>query len=129
MPEDNVINFAELYANGVANLKTKGEEWLPPVGGYGPTITANRKLLHATFFESKYFDPVEADSSFYFLGKNFSTTIFSTAISRSPYMDDKTLVDIARGIGKAGSFVMHGVGDNADLQAMINTGTPVIKII
>jgi 4-hydroxymandelate oxidase len=127
--EENVTNFAELYAKGIEKLKNAGKEWAPPGGGYGPSILANRKILHSTFFETKYLDPVEVDTSFALFGRNFKTPVFCTAISRSTYMDETTLPEIAKGIANAGAFIMHGVGGNVDLRAMIDAGAPVIKII
>jgi len=44
-------------------------------------------------------------------------------------MDDTSIVEIARGIAKSGSFIMLGIGGSQELQGAIDTGAPVVKII
>ena len=126
---EKLLTVSQIYAKGKENIKSKGAEWTYPGGGFGPSVLANRKYLDSLFFETKYFDPVDVDTNFSVFGLNFKTPVFCSAISRTPYMDDTSIVEIARGIAKSGSFIMLGIGGSQELQGAIDTGAPVVKII
>ncbi len=126
---EKLLTISEIYAKGIANLKARGVEWTRAGGGLSPSIVANRKYLDSLFFVTKYFDPVTADTGLNLFGAKLKTPVFCSALSRTPYMDEKALPEIARGIAEAGSFMMLGIGGSQELQAAIETGAPVVKII
>jgi 4-hydroxymandelate oxidase len=124
------LTVGQIYAKGKENIKNKGAEWSYPGGGYGPSVTANRKYLDSLFFETKFFDPITVDTSFSLFGLTLKTPVFCSAISRPDYIGDANFIsEIAQGIAKSGSFMLLGIGNSQEMQSAIDSGAPVIKII
>ena len=126
---EQLLTISQIYTKGKENIKSKGTEWSYPGGGFGPSVLANRKYLDSLFFETKFFDPVDVDTSFSIFGLRLKTPVFCSAISRTTYMDEMSLSEIARGIAKSGSLIMLGIGGSEELQGAIDTGAPVVKMI
>lgn len=127
---DETLSISEIYARGKENLKKMGVDWsYPPGRRMGPPVRANRKYLDSLFFETKYFNPVEVDTSLTLFGVKLKTPAFCSAISRLPYMSETGIADVARGVAGAGSFFMLGIGSSAELQGAIETGAPVVQIV
>jgi 4-hydroxymandelate oxidase len=57
------------------------------------------------------------------------TPAFCTALSKPPYLSDADMLEIVKGVGKAGSLMMLGIGGSEFLQLAIDTGTPVVKMV
>lgn len=124
------LTIPEIYAKGKENLKKTGFDWVyPPGRKLGPSIKANRKYLDSLFFEPKFFDPVDVDTSFTIFGVKLRTPVFCAAITRQSYMSETSLAEIARGVADAGSLIMLGIGGSPDLQSAIDTGAPVVKVV
>lgn len=127
--KDKQLTIPQIYAKGAENLKEKGVSGYLAGGKMGPAVKANRKYLDSLFFEPRFFDPVDVDTSLTLLGRKLAAPVFCSAISKTPYMSETGIVEIARGIASAGSSIMLGIGGSADLQNVIDTGAPVIKIV
>ncbi len=124
------LTISQIYAKGKENLKKRGVDWVYPAGHrIGPTVSANRKYLDSLFFETKFFDPVDVDTSFTIFGTKLRTPVFCSAISRQEYMSETGMADIARGISNAGALMMLGIGGSPELQSAIDTGAPVVKVV
>ncbi len=127
---ENLLTVSQIYAKGKENLKKKGVDWVyPPGGRVGPPVSANRKYLDSLFVETKFFDPVEVDTSFAIFGVKLKTPVFCSAISRLDYMTETSIAEIAKGIAKAGSLIILGIGGSPELQSAIDTGAPVVKMV
>ncbi|MBA7603482.1 4-hydroxymandelate oxidase [subsurface metagenome] len=124
------LTIPEIYVKGKENLKRAGVDWVyPPGRKLGPSVRANRQYLDSLFFEPKFLDPVEVDTSFTIFGIKLKTPVFCSAITRQPYMSETSLAEIARGVADAGSLIMLGIGGSPDLQSAIDTGAPVVKVV
>ena len=124
------LTLTELYNRGKEKYQKMG--WLrtfPPDAGTGASIQANRKILDSIFIEPRYFDPVESDPGVTLFGIKLKTPAFCSAISRTPWMTDTDLVDIARGQAKAGSMLVLGIGGSEVMRSCIDTGVPVVKMV
>ncbi len=121
------LTVAEIYARGRENLKKIGVDGLFP--RIAPTVKANRQYLDSLFYETRLFNPVEVDTSLKLFDLRLKTPVFCSAISRLPYMSETGMADIARGIADAGSLIMLGIASSVDLQAVIDTGAPVVRIV
>ncbi len=127
---EKLLTVSQIYAKGKENLKKRGVDWVyPPGGRVGPSASANRRYLDSLFFETKFFDPVEIDTSLTIFGVKLKTPVFCSAISRLDYMSDTSISELAQGIANAGSLIMLGIGGSAELQSSIDTGAPVVKIV
>ncbi len=124
------LTIPQIYAQGKENLKARGIEWTyPPGRKMGPSVRANRKYLDSLFLETRFFDPVQPDTSFTLFGRKLKTPVFCSAISKQQYSGDNGLAEIGKGLANAGSMLMLGIGGGADLQSAIDSGVPVVKII
>jgi len=124
------LTISQIYAKGIENLKKRGVDWVYPAGGrIGPPVSANRHYLDSLFFETKFFDPVDVDTSLTIFGVKLKTPVFCSAISRLDYMSETDMTDIARGIADAGSLIMLGIGGSSELQSAIDTRVPVVKVV
>ena len=122
--------ISEIYAKGKENLEKMGVSLtFPPDSDIGASSKENRKYLDSLFFEPQFLDPVEADTSLTLFGRKLKTPALCSALSMLPFMPENCLVDIARGIGNAGSLMMLGIGGSAELQNAIDTGAPIVKIV
>lgn len=119
-----------LLASAIENLKEKGvERQLPTASNYMASAQANRRLLDSIFLEPRFFDPVEPDTSLTLFGVKMKTPAFCSALSKSGYQSDDDMIELTRGMGKAGSMMMLGIGGEELLQSAIDTGTPVVKMV
>ncbi len=124
------LTISQICAKGKENLKKMGVDWVYPAGRkMGPSVRANRRYLDSLFFEPRFFEPVAVDTTLTIFGLKLKTPIFCSAISRPPYMPETGLVDIAKGVANAGSLMMLGIGGSAELQNVIDTGVPAVKIV
>ncbi len=123
--------LTELFNLSQEKLKAKGIDRPTPVGSnYEAAAQLQRKLLDSIFMETRYFDPVESDTSLTLFGVKMKTPTFCSALSKpGNLLSDDEMVDIVRGMGKAGSMMMLGMGGSDMLQSAIDTGAPVVKIV
>jgi len=127
---ESPLTLTELYAKGRENLgKIGAQRAFPPDSNTQAAVQANRKFLDSLFIEPHYFDPVESDTSIALFGAKLGTPVFCSAISRTNWMSDADLVDIARGLAKAGSMLVLGIGGSEVMQSCIDTGVPVVKMV
>ncbi len=119
-----------LFNQARENLKQRGvERPLPSQSNYLASAQENRELLDSIFIESRLLDPVTPDTSTALFGAKLKTPAFCSAVGRPDYLTDEDMVEVVRGMGKAGSLMMLGIGGSDLLQAAIDTGTPVVKMV
>jgi len=124
------LSISQIYAKGKENIEKAGYKRIwPPDSNINTSFRANRKYLESMFFQTKFFDPVEVDTSLTLFGVKLKTPIYSSPMSGFNQMGETALADIARGLAQAGSLMMLGIGGSADLQTAIDTGVPVVKIV
>jgi isopentenyl diphosphate isomerase/L-lactate dehydrogenase-like FMN-dependent dehydrogenase len=124
------FSISQIYAKGKENLEKRGSTWeYPPDSDIGASVRLNRRYLDSLFFETKFFDPVEVDTSFTIFGAKLKTPVFCSPISKADYMLDTDLAEIAKGVSKAGALMMLGIGGSHELQSAIDTGGPVVKMV
>jgi isopentenyl diphosphate isomerase/L-lactate dehydrogenase-like FMN-dependent dehydrogenase len=111
---ERVPTVSEIYATGRENLKKKaGIDWIFPQ--IAPTVKANRQYFDSLFYETRFFNPMEVDTSLNLFNVKLKTPVFCSAISRLPYMSETTMADIAKGMADAGSLMMLGLVNSTDI--------------
>jgi len=124
------LSISQIYDKGKKSLEKSGSKWrYPPDSDIGASVRVNRKYLDSLFFEPKFLDPVEVDTSCTFFGVRLKTPIFCSPISQMDFLSDDGLVEIARGVKNAGGLMMLGIGGSGELQRSIDIGAPVVKIV
>jgi 4-hydroxymandelate oxidase len=130
MPKENLLSISEIYAKGKESLEKNGVKWkAPPDSTLGNHLWANRGYLDSLFFVPRFLDPVEPDTSCTIFDVKLKAPIFCSPISKAPFMTNTALVEIARGVKEAGAMMMLGIGGSTDLQKVIDTGAPVVKMV
>lgn len=124
------ISISEIYERGEKAIAGKGMEWkLPSHEGGSASVLANRELLDSLFFETRFFDPVEVDTSVTFFNTRLKTPVFITAVSSPSYHSSHTLADMAKGAAEAGAMIILGIGGFKQLQRAVDTGAAVVKMV
>lgn len=128
--KEKTLTISQIYKKGRENLQKMGSRWpTPPDADIGIATRMNRRYLDALFFVPRYFDPVEVDTACNFVGTTLETPIFCSPISQTDFVSDEGLVEIARGVTKAGALMMLGIGGSGELQKSIDLGAKVVKMV
>jgi 4-hydroxymandelate oxidase len=125
-----LLTISQIYQKGKENLKKMGSAWEPPPDSdIGVPKRMNRKYLDSLFFIPNYFDPVEVDTSCNILGIALKTPIFCSPISQTDFASDDGLMEIAKGVERAGALMMLGMGGSSELRKSIDLGAKVVKMV
>lgn len=91
----------------------------------GNVLKMTREYLDSLSIEMRVIDSVEASTEMKLFGEAFSTPVMVAALSGL----GKGMVDIAKEAAAAGTVMWAGIGDEAELKTMADTGAKIIKII
>jgi isopentenyl diphosphate isomerase/L-lactate dehydrogenase-like FMN-dependent dehydrogenase len=128
--KESPASISQIYEKGKENLKKSGSTWTyPPDSRIGASVRMNRKYLDSLFFEPRFFDPVQVDTTCNLLGLTLKTPIFCSPISQTDFASDEGLVEIAKGVHQAGGLMMLGIGGSSELQKSIDLGAKVVKMV
>ncbi len=128
--KEEELTISQIYARGKENLAKMGyQRTFPPESSTAASVRANRRYLDSLFFQPRYLSPAAADTSLTLFGTRLRSPIFCSPISGLNRISSITLLDIARGLKAAGSLMMLGIGGSGELQSVIDTGVPVVKIV
>ncbi len=128
--KESPASISQIYEKGKENLKKSGSTWTyPPDSNIGASVRMNRKYLDSLFFEPRFFDPVQVDTTCNLLGLTLKTPIFCSPISQTDFASDEGLVEIAKGVHQAGGIMMLGIGGSSELQKSIDLGAKVVKMV
>ncbi len=123
-------SISQIYEKGKENLKKLGSKWsYPPDSKINASVRMNRKYLDSLFFEPRFFDPVQVNTTCKILGLTLKTPIFCSPISQTDFASDEGLVEIAKGVHQAGGLMMLGIGGSSELQKSIDLGAKVVKMV
>ncbi|MFC2001769.1 alpha-hydroxy acid oxidase [Chloroflexota bacterium] len=128
---EEALTISQTYARGKEFFEKLGQaRQFSPDSDIGASVQANRTYLDSLFFETRLLDAREADTSLTLFGLKLKTPVFASPMGVSINKIASTAInDIARGVGNAGSLMMMGFGDSEELQGVIDTGAPVVKIV
>ena len=128
--KEDYLSISQIYDKGRETLRKRGSTWrYPPDTEIGASVRMNRKYLESMFFEPRFFDPVEVDTTCTFLGLTLKTPIFCSPISQTDFVSDDGLAAIAKGVHRAGALMMLGIGGSSELQKSIDLGAKVVKMV
>ncbi|GHU66615.1 FMN-dependent dehydrogenase [Clostridia bacterium] len=96
---------------------------------YGDSEAIAREYFDSLTIEFRMIDAVNANTEYELFGETFKTPVMSAALSRLDQVREGGAVDTARGVKNAGAVMWTGIGSEEELEAQINTGAKVIKII
>jgi 4-hydroxymandelate oxidase len=111
--------IGKLLAEGSATLNRKSR------AETGSVLKMTREYIDSLSIELRVIDAVEASTQMKLFGETFTTPVMVAALSGL----GKGMVEIAHAAAAAGTLMWAGIGDEAELKAMIETGAKVIKIV
>jgi isopentenyl diphosphate isomerase/L-lactate dehydrogenase-like FMN-dependent dehydrogenase len=95
----------------------------------GDTSVITREYFDSLLVEMRHIDSVEPDLSLSLYGHTFATPVMFAALSHLGRVHPGGMAEAAKGIEQAGAVMWAGMGDEAELDAIIETGAKTIKII
>lgn len=128
--KEEALSISQIYARGKENLeKMDYKRAFPPDSSTAASVRANRRYLDSLFFQPRYLSPAAVDTSLTLFGARLRAPVFCSPLSGLNRISSTTLLDIARGLKEASSLMMLGIGSSSELQSVIDTGVPVVKIV
>lgn len=118
-----------LLQDGNRKLEESGMAFtgITPRPGNPPRLV--RDYFDSLMLEMRVIDAVEASVKATFFGVEFATPIMVAALSALNKIRPDGMREVARGAAAAGAMMWAGVGDEAELQAIVGTGAKTVKII
>ena len=95
----------------------------------GSVIKINREYIESLTIEMRLIDSVPSTTEISLFGKLLATPIMTGALSALTKICADPMVELAKGVAEAGSAVWVGIGNSDELQAIIDTNAPTIKIV
>ena len=95
----------------------------------GDSTRFTRDYFDSLLVEMRHIDGVLPSTELELYGETFPTPVMLAALSHLQQVHPKGLVEAARGIKAAGAVMWAGMGDEAELEAIVATGARTIKII
>ena len=132
------MEYREILAKAEANLKTKGI-----LKNYciqeGSSLREGAETNYVGRFNHRYFerfgfkfrmiDSQEASTEVTLFHRRFATPILSGALSGMVDIAEKPLEKIAAGIKESGSMMWIGIASSEQLQQVMQTGAPTVRIV
>ncbi len=95
----------------------------------GDANQITREYFDSLLIEMRHLDGVLPSTSFSLYGETFDTPIMTAALSHLNNCRPNGGVEMAKGVFQAKSVMWTGMGEEDELEAMIETGARTIKII
>ncbi len=88
----------------------------------GNPARLTREYFDSLTLELRVIDAVEASTQMELLGAAFTTPIMVAALSSLDRIHANGMVEVAKGAAAAGAVMWAGIGDEAELKAIVDTG-------
>ena len=128
------MNYMKIVEKGRKGMKELGiyDTYFGGAAETGATLKRNREFLDTICFKLNLIDSVMANSQTEIFGCKLQTPIFAAPMSTSPELvkiTDSPLVAMANGVKAAGSLMFVGISSDEQLEAVLETGVPTVKIV
>lgn len=96
----------------------------------GSAYRLNREYIDSIELEMRVFDaPEHPDTALSFFGQSFSTPVMAGALSGLDGIRPDGMAVLASGIREAGACMWAGIGSDEELDSIVASGAPTVKII
>lgn len=95
----------------------------------GDANRLTREYFDSILLETRYIDSDLPDTGVEIFGRHYKTPIMTAALSHLHKICPNAMAEYAAGAKEAGALCFVGMGEDADLEAMTETGADVVKII
>lgn len=113
---------ARLRELGLGNFMDKGVET-------GSVLKITRDYLDSMTIETRMIDSVVASTEMTLFGHTFATPVMTAPLSGLGAICSNPMVEVAKGAKEAGAVMWVGIGEEAELKAIIETGAKTVKIV
>ena len=132
-----MLSYRELYDTGMARIREAEALHLLDLGAETKSQNRlNREYMESLTFEMRFMDSDFANTKTTLFGHEVPYPIQSAAISDgrmlsqvAQYWEAPYLEDIAAGVSEADSWFWVGAIEIENIQRIINTGVPVVRIV
>lgn len=101
----------------------------PPEPRAGDANRITREYLDSLLIELRYLDAAVPSTTLDLYGSSFATPVMTAALSHLDRSRPNGMVEMARGACEAGAVMWAGMGDEAELEAIVATGAKTIVVI
>jgi len=95
----------------------------------GDSNQITREYFDSLLLEMRHIDSIAPSAKFELYGETFNTPVMTAALSHLNNSYPNGAVQMAKGAFDAGAVLWAGMGDEAELESIIDTGAKTIKII
>jgi isopentenyl diphosphate isomerase/L-lactate dehydrogenase-like FMN-dependent dehydrogenase len=99
------------------------------MGAQGSSQRITREYFDSLLVEMRAIDAVEGSTKTVLFGRELSTPVMVAALSHLHEVRPNGMVETAQGAAAAGTIMWSGIGPLEELEQLIATGAPVIKIV
>ncbi len=132
-----MLSYRELYGKGMERIREVGALDLLDLGAETQSQNRlNREYIESLTLEMRFMDSDFASTKTTLFGHEVSYPIQCAAFCEgrllnrvAQYWQAPYLQEIAEGVAEAGTWLWVGHVENQQLQRMINTGAPVVRIV
>ncbi len=95
----------------------------------GDANAITREYFDSLLVEMRHMDAVLPSTKLALYGETFSTPVMMAALSHLKGKDDNGMVEMARAAAESHAVMWAGMGDEAELDRILETGAKTIKIV
>jgi isopentenyl diphosphate isomerase/L-lactate dehydrogenase-like FMN-dependent dehydrogenase len=120
------VMVEKIFKEGWAKVQEKR------FGGRSETGSAHRlarEYIDSLTIEMRVIDAVEACTKTSFWGHSFACPLLTSALSGLNSLWPEGMAAVAAGVKAAGGLMVAGIGDEAELKAIIASGAKTVKIV
>ncbi|MDR3120412.1 MAG: alpha-hydroxy-acid oxidizing protein [Clostridiales bacterium] len=99
------------------------------IGNPGDSGQITRAYFDSLLLESRHIDSALPSIEFKLFGETFATPVMTAALSHLNKTHPEGMAELARGAAAANAVMWAGMGDEAELDAIVQTGAKAVKII
>lgn len=105
------------------------QKQMPNENRAGESNKITREYLDSLLVELRYIDAVVPSTELELYGEKFATPVMTAALSHLDRSRPNGMVEMAKGAFDAGAVMWAGMGDEAELEAIVATGAKTIVVI
>ena len=128
------MDYMEIVEKGRRRMKELGvyDRYFTRGAESGATLRINREFFGTMRFKFNIIDALLASTETEIFGCKLKTPVMSAAFSTGAELQkitDSPLVMLAQGVKEAGSMMFVGISSEKQLESVVETGVPTVKIV
>ena len=121
--------IGKMLAEGMEQLRKIKFNYVDQAAETASSRRITQEYLDSLTIEMRVIDSGPASTEMSLFGRTFATPVMTAALGGLKSICADPMVEAAKGTTAAGSVTWVGVGESAELQAVIETGAAAVKVI